>query len=133
YSEDKPITMDIPVRLEGRSKGVLSGGVMRFALRKIRMRALPKDMPDELVVDITNLAIGDKVEIKDLLQDNFSLLHADNAVVVAVRMARAAMAKSASADLEEGEEGEEGTENTEGEGAAGGDQAEAAPQEGGEE
>ena len=63
-------------------------------------------MPDAIEVDISELKIGDFIYIKDLRSDKFSFLAPDNAVVVGVKTARAAIVDEV--DEEEGEEGEEG-------------------------
>ena len=104
----KLVTMTIPVKLSGNSKGVLNGGRLLFTNRKLHVRALPKDFPDFISVDITPLKIGDNVSIADVKEDNLEFLHPDNMAVVRVAMARAAVAVDE--EEEEGEEGEEGTE-----------------------
>lgn len=114
--DDKEIAMNIPVRLIGSSPGVMNGGNLRFTNRKLRIKALPMNLPDEIVADISNLKIGDKLFLNELTGDKFSFLHPENMVVVQVRMARAAVVEEEGA--EEGtEEGAEGTEETKEEGA----------------
>ncbi len=100
----KLVTMTIPVKLSGSSKGVLNGGRLLFTNRKLSVRALPKDFPNFIGVDITPLKIGDNVSIADVKDDKLDFLHPDNMAIVRVAMARTAVA----AEDEEGEEGEEG-------------------------
>ncbi|WP_417428302.1 50S ribosomal protein L25/general stress protein Ctc [Halpernia sp.] len=109
-SDDKPVMMEVPVRLTGRARGVVAGGVLRNPFRKLKVKALPGNLPDEVVVDITALRIGMKLYVGDIKTEKFTFMHPDNAVVVAVRMARTAI-KGADADDEE-ETAEEGAENT---------------------
>jgi large subunit ribosomal protein L25 len=90
--EDKEITMNIPVRLVGASKGVMAGGALRHNLRKLRVRALPANLPDFIEANITELKIGNKLYVTELKNDNYTLLHPDNTVVAQVRMSRNAMA-----------------------------------------
>ena len=90
-SEDKPVIMDVPVRLTGRAKGVVAGGALRQSFRKLRLKALPANLPDEIVVDVTPLRIGNKLYIGDIKNENYTFMHPDNAVVVAVKMSRNAM------------------------------------------
>lgn len=92
-SDDKEVTMNIPVVLEGNSPGVISGGSLRFTNRKLKVKALPANLPDQINVDISDLEIGDKKFISELPNDDFTFLHPDNTVVVQVRMARAAVVK----------------------------------------
>lgn len=103
----KLVTMTIPVKLSGSSKGVLNGGRLLFTNRKLSVRALPKDFPDFISVDITPLAIGDNVSISDVSDEKLTFLHPDNMAIVRVAMARTAVATDEDED-EEGVEGEEG-------------------------
>ena len=102
--EDKEIAMNIPVRLNGNSRGVKNGGVLRKNNRKLRVKALPTNLPDTIEIDITPLKIGGKVYVGDLDQENYRFLHTDNTVVCQVKTARTAIAEDDDEDeLEEGE------------------------------
>lgn len=103
--DDKLVTMDIPVRLVGTSPGVINGGSLSFAKRKLSIKALPADLPDFINADISKLKIGMKVVVSDVADDKLTIMHPENTVVVQVRTARAAVE-----DEEEDEEGEEGEE-----------------------
>ena len=116
-SDDKPVTIEVPVRLTGRSRGVVAGGVLRNPFRKLKVKALPGNLPDEIVIDVTALKIGMKLYVGDIKTTHFTFAHPDNAVVVAVRMARTAI-KGADSDDEETEEGAENTTPEDGEAAA---------------
>ncbi|MFV0248227.1 MAG: 50S ribosomal protein L25/general stress protein Ctc [Tenacibaculum sp.] len=96
----KPITMDIPVKLTGNSKGVLTGGALRQNLRKLKVRALPDNLPDFIEADITNLEIGNKLYITEVENKNYTLLHPSNTVIAQVRMSRNAT-KAATATEED--------------------------------
>jgi large subunit ribosomal protein L25 len=89
--DDKEITMEVPVKIVGTSKGVLAGGVLRLNTRKLKVKALPKDLPDFVEADITPLEMGNKLYVTKLVSDNYKLLHPDNTVVAQVRISRAAM------------------------------------------
>ena len=110
--EDKEIALDIPVNLVGSSRGVKNGGVLRRNNRKLRVKALPVNLPDFIEINIEPLKIGDKVAIEDLKTDKYTFLHSDNTVVCQIKTARAAIV-----DEEEEEEGEEGEEGVTVEGA----------------
>ena len=114
--EDKEIAMDIPVRLNGNSKGVKNGGVLRKNNRKLRVKALPTNLPDTIEIDITEIKIGGKVYVGDLAQEKYRFLHTDNTVVCQVKTARTAVEEEE--DEEEGEEGAEGAAVEGAEGAA---------------
>ena len=100
-SDDKPVVMEVPVRLTGRSKGVVAGGSLRQSFRKLKLKALPGNLPDELVIDVTSLKIGSKLYVGDIKTNNFTFMHPENAVVVAVKMSRTAMKGGADGDEEE--------------------------------
>ncbi|MCB0389307.1 MAG: 50S ribosomal protein L25/general stress protein Ctc [Winogradskyella sp.] len=110
--EDKPIMMEIPVHFVGNSKGVKAGGVLRKNSRRLRVKALPKNLPDFIEVDITPLKIGNKLYVTALENDAYKIMHPDNTVVCQIKRARAAMAIAAEEDDEE-TEGVEGTEGGE--------------------
>lgn len=102
-SDDKPVVMEVPVRLTGRSKGVVAGGAMRQSFRKLKVKAIPGNLPDEIVVDVTPLKIGSKLYVGDIKVEGFTFMHPDNAVVVAVKMSRTAAKGGAGADDDEDE------------------------------
>lgn len=89
--DDKEITMEVPVKIVGTSKGVLAGGVLRLNTRKLKVKALPKNLPDFIEADITPLEMGNKLYVTKLANDNYKLIHPDNTVVAQVRISRAAM------------------------------------------
>ena len=86
--EDKEITMNIPVNLVGKSKGVAIGGALRHNVRKMKVKALPANLPDFIEADITELEIRNKLYITSLKNDKYTILHPDNTVVAQVRMSR---------------------------------------------
>ena len=123
--DDKEVTMNIPVKLEGNAPGVIAGGVLRFPNRRLKIRALPANLPDYITADISKLSIGDKIYVTDVAEDTFSILHPENMVVCQVRMARAAIVSTV--DEDEDEDGaEEGAEANEGAAAEAAPEAEAA-------
>lgn len=89
--DDKEITMEVPVRVVGVSPGVLLGGVLRLNTRRLKVKALPKNLPDFIDADISPLEMGNKLYVTKLVSDNYKLLHPDNTVVAQVRISRAAM------------------------------------------
>lgn len=118
-SDDKEVSMDIPVQIEGSSPGVmLEGGVLVISKRKLKVKALPKNLPDFINVDISKLKLGNKISTVDLQSEAYSFLHPDNTVVCKVRTSRASM--SISSGVDDAETPEEGVEATaeEAEGAA---------------
>ncbi len=96
----KTVKVALPVRLTGSSRGVMAGGKLMQTFRRLRIEALPADLPEALTIDITKLRIGQSVRVKELQTEGLRILEAQNAVVVAVKMARGAT-KSAEVDDED--------------------------------
>ena len=113
--ENKEINMTIPVKFSGNAPGVrLEGGLLFKNKRKLYVKALPKNLPDFISVDISNLHLNDKVTIQDLLNENYVFVHPENMVVCQVKMSRASLSlTTAEEEDEEGEEGEEAAEGAE--------------------
>ena len=86
--DDKMVTMAIPVQLLGTAPGIIKGGSLRFAQRKLNVRALPKDLPDFIDADISKLDIGDKLYVTELSGKKYSILNPENTVVAQVRTSR---------------------------------------------
>ncbi len=107
--DDKEVAMNIPVKVEGAAPGVLnSGGVLVLNKRKLRVKALPKDLPDFIVANISNLKLGNKLYTAELQTDAYTILHPDNTVVCQVRTSRASLKEEEDDDATtEGMEGGE--------------------------
>ena len=102
--DDKEVTMIIPVKFVGSSKGVLNGGVLRKNNRKLRVKALPDNLPDFIEADITELKIGNKLYVTALENDDYTFMHPDNTVVCQVRTSRNAVAVDDDEDEDEATE-----------------------------
>lgn len=90
-SDDKEIIMEVPVNVVGTSPGVLLGGVLRLNQRRLKVKALPKNLPDFVEANISELQMGNKLYVTKIETNNFKLMHPDNTVVCQVRISRAAM------------------------------------------
>ncbi|WP_027393345.1 50S ribosomal protein L25/general stress protein Ctc [Aquimarina latercula] len=100
--DDKPITVELPFRTTGNSRGVRNGGVLRYNLRRIKVKGLASKLPDLIEGDITELKIGNKLYVTDVASEDFSILHPENTVICMVKTSRTAVAD----DEEEETEGE---------------------------
>ena len=112
-TDDKAITVSIPVILNGLAIGVRDGGNLMFRRRKIITRGLTANLPNAIEINIEDVKIGQFIYIKDLNIEGCEFLAPDSSVVVGVKMSRGAV----ETDEEEGEEGEEG-ESAEGDATA---------------
>ncbi|MEJ7780079.1 MAG: 50S ribosomal protein L25/general stress protein Ctc [Daejeonella sp.] len=87
--EKKPVVMQIPVKLTGTSPGVKTGGKLVQKLRKLRVKALPKDMPQFVEVSIEKLDVGKSVGVGELTFDKFKVTNNPEDTIVSVTMSRA--------------------------------------------
>lgn len=99
--DDKEVTLEVPVKIEGSAPGVMEGGVLRLTKRKLKVKALPASLPDYIVADISGLKIGNKLYVTALGNENYKIMHPDNTVVCQVRVSRAAMKAAQDAAKEE--------------------------------
>ena len=103
--DGKPITIEITFKVKGTSPGVLKGGSLKKRVRKIKVRGLLENIPEEITADISGLDINQFIKIGDLSLDNLTIVDNPNKVIVIVNPTRNAVAAA------EGEgEGEESAE-----------------------
>ena len=94
----------VHIRITGESPGVKLGGILRQIVREIEVRALPTEIPQHFEVDISNLEIGDSLQVSDLnTPDNVQLLVDESAPILSI-MPPTVIKED---EPEEGEEGEE--------------------------
>jgi large subunit ribosomal protein L25 len=93
----KPIAIDIPVAISGNSEGVRAGGKLHVLNRKVKISALPEDLPDTLPIDITNLALGKTITAGDLSFDKVNIITPKTTIICTVKMTRAVVASTEAA------------------------------------
>ena len=90
--DDKEISMNIPVEVKGSAPGVVvNGGTLVLNKRKLRVRALPSNLPDVIIADISALELGSKLFTSSIESENFTFIHPDNTVICQVRTSRVAI------------------------------------------
>ncbi|UII29942.1 50S ribosomal protein L25/general stress protein Ctc [Fulvivirga ulvae] len=113
--EGKTIKMDIPVHFEGDAPGVTKGGTLIKKRRYLKVKALPKDMPEYITVNLSKLDFGKAIKVGEIEEQNFEILDSKIASVAVVEIPRALRGKTQEADAEEAEEaGEAAAEGAEG-------------------
>ncbi len=95
--DGKPVTVEIPVKLNGQSEGVKKGGKLVLKLRKLKARGLANVLPDYIDINIEKLDIGSSVAVGDINIDGVTLLNAKNVSVVSVATTRATAAAETAA------------------------------------
>jgi large subunit ribosomal protein L25 len=87
--DDKKVTVEVPVRLKGTPVGVRAGGQMLHKMRKLKIAALPKDLPDQFEIKVDDMQIGQTIRVRDMSLDGVQFLDIPAAAIVAVKTARA--------------------------------------------
>lgn len=107
-TDNKPVVVPVPVAIEGHAAGVKAGGKLFLSMKKVKVRGIYTEIPERIVVNVDNVAIGHAIKVGDLKFDNFELANAKDLVITGVRATRAAAA--AAAESEKGEDGEASAE-----------------------
>ena len=95
---DKPIVMEVPVKIEGHAEGVKAGGKLTMNMRKLKVKACYTEIPERLVINVDNLGLGKSMQVGELHFEGLELMNAKNAVVCAVQLTRAARGAAAAAN-----------------------------------
>ncbi len=88
FSKDSPVTIEVPVHIFGNAEGVKQGGRLITKLRKVKIQALPANLPDRIDINVDHLLIGSSIRISDLKQEGVTFLDSPNNIVVGVRTTR---------------------------------------------
>jgi large subunit ribosomal protein L25 len=133
-SENKPILMSIPVVLVGESLAVKEGrGILDHAMRQLEVRCLPRDIPEHIEVDITELEVKNAIHVSDIQVENLEILdHPERPVVEVLQptLFKEPEEELAEAEAEAVGEGEEGAEAEAGEEAEEGAEVESSEESG---
>jgi large subunit ribosomal protein L25 len=87
---DKPVVINIPIKLHGDSVGVIAGGKLALKKRNLKVKGLADDLPETLPIDITNLKIHDSVKVGDLSYNKIELLDPKKSLVLTIATSRVA-------------------------------------------
>lgn len=131
-AEDEKVTVQVPLETVGEAVGVKTGGgVLEHVLFKLKVRCLPRDLPEQIVVDVTHLELGKAIHLSEIkLPDGVEVLGDKNVPVIAVALPRTEEEEAAATEAapaaagdvemikEKKEEGEEGAAPAKGEKAA---------------
>ena len=88
-SEEKPVTIEVPVKVVGHSEGVKMGGKLLVSSRKLRVSAMMNNLPDLLEVDSTHLMIGKQIVAGDLNYEGVTIVSPKATIICSVRPTRA--------------------------------------------
>ena len=90
-TEEKPITVTLPVRTEGTSPGVMRGGKLKVRIPRLKVKGLIKDLPDFVIVNISELNVNQAIRVKDINIENVTPLVAANNIVCDVKAKKSAI------------------------------------------
>lgn len=103
FNEKSFLKMEVPVKVTGSSPGVMAGGKVMSKMRKLKVRALPQNMPEFIEVDITGIELGKSAKVRDIATENYEILNSPGNPILSIEIPRALRGKQAA---EEGEEEE---------------------------
>jgi large subunit ribosomal protein L25 len=104
-SMTQPIDVSLPIQFEGVPVGVrVDGGIQQITMRELEISCLPKDIPDELVIDVTELGIGDAIHVSDITLENVRILSPERRTIVVIAAPTVVKEAVTAAEEEEGEE-----------------------------
>lgn len=96
-SDNKPVVMSVPVKLEGHAEGVKAGGKLTMTLKKLKVKAIYTQIPERLVINVDHLGLGKTLQVGELNFEGLELVTPKEAVVCAVQLTRAARGAAAAA------------------------------------
>lgn len=108
--DNKPITMSLPIKITGESVGVKAGGKLRIKKRHLKVKGFANDIPEYLLIDITDVKIHHSIKVGDLSYEKIELIDPKITTILSVATSRVVQ-------KEEAEGGEGAVEKPEGEGA----------------
>jgi large subunit ribosomal protein L25 len=96
--DDKPVKLDIPVTVKGFAKGIRAGGKLQVEVRRLKVMALPKYLPDTITLDVTELDLGQSLRVSDIKLENVVIINNKSVPVVRIMITRAARAAAQAAE-----------------------------------
>lgn len=96
-NDKKPVTIEVPVKIEGHAAGVKAGGKLTLSMKKLKVKAIYTEIPEHMVINVDDLGLGQTMQVGQLHFDGLELMNAKNAVVCAVQLTRAARGAAAAA------------------------------------
>ena len=88
--DNKPVVINIPIKVSGDSVGVIAGGKLSIKRRTLKVKGLADNLPEHLDIDITNLKIHEGLKVGDLSYDKIELLDPTKSMVLTIATSRVA-------------------------------------------
>lgn len=100
-TDEKPIVMEVPIKLNGLAEGVKAGGKLAANVRKLKVKAVHTAIPERLNIDVTHLELGKTIKVGELQFEGLELVTNPSVVVCQVKMTRNARSAASAAEGEE--------------------------------
>ena len=85
---DKKVIADIPIKFTGVSKGVKEGGHLIIKMKSLKVKSLPKNLKEQIEVDITNLELNGNIRVEDVKEANYEILNSPRIPIASVVLTR---------------------------------------------
>ncbi|MCQ2312329.1 MAG: 50S ribosomal protein L25 [Paludibacteraceae bacterium] len=89
-NDKKPVTVALPVHLTGHAEGVKAGGKLSLDMKKVKVNGIYTAIPEDILLDVTNLKLGRKISVKDIVIEGLTMVSPADACVAQVRVTRGA-------------------------------------------
>ena len=99
-TDEKPIVMEVPIKLNGLAEGVKAGGKLSASVRKLKVKAVHTAIPERLDIDVTSLQLGKTIKVADLSFEGLELVTSPSVVVCQVKMTRNARSAASAEEAE---------------------------------
>ncbi|MBP3829260.1 MAG: 50S ribosomal protein L25/general stress protein Ctc [Bacteroidaceae bacterium] len=99
-TDEKPIVMEVPIKLNGLAEGVKAGGKLAASVRKLKVKAVHTAIPERLDIDVTHLELGKTIKVAELQFEGLELVTSPSVVVCQVKMTRNARSAASAEEAE---------------------------------
>ncbi len=89
---DEPIIAKVPVKIVGNSKGAMLGGIVQQITKKLVIKCLPKHLPNQVEVDVTELEIGNSLRLREVSWENLTMISTPDVILVSILAPRVRVA-----------------------------------------
>ena len=100
-TDEKPIVMEVPIKLNGLATGVKAGCKLSASVRKLKVKAVHTAIPERLDIDVTNLELGKTIKVGELSFEGLELVTSPSVVVCQVKMTRNARSAASAEEAAE--------------------------------
>ncbi|MCL2597887.1 MAG: 50S ribosomal protein L25/general stress protein Ctc [Paludibacter sp.] len=98
--DNKPVIVELPVKLTGLAQGVRAGGKLSLEMRKLRVKGIYTKFPENITIDVSDLALGKSIQVGAISVEHLEIMNSKNAVVAQVKLTRAARGAAATTEEE---------------------------------